>query len=119
MKRRRPEDEIQRAVFQHLKARAAKKVFYFHPFNGGYRRPIEAAITKGLGVRAGVPDIIAIRAGQVFGLELKANGGKVSASQIEVQDLMQCAGAVTATAYGLDGALRWLEQHGILQGRAQ
>jgi len=52
--RRRPEDAIQRAVVQHLRARAVPNVFAFHPANGGYRKPIEAAILKGLGVVAGV-----------------------------------------------------------------
>jgi hypothetical protein len=50
--RRRPEDAIQRAVFQHLRARAAPGVFAFHVPNGGYRKPVEAAIMKGLGAVA-------------------------------------------------------------------
>jgi hypothetical protein len=60
--RRRPEDAIQRAVFQHLRARGAPGLFAFHPPNGGYRRPVEAAILKGMGVVAGVPDIIELEA---------------------------------------------------------
>ena len=107
MKRRRPEDEIQRAVFQHLKARAAKNVFYFHPFNGGYRRPVEAAIAKGLGVRAGVPDIIAIKDGRCFALELKAPGGKVSEKQMEAMDEIRRAGAHGEIVYGLREAPPW------------
>jgi hypothetical protein len=54
-RRFRPEDQIQRAVFQHLRIRGAPNLFAFHPANGGYRRPIEAAVLKGLGVRVGVP----------------------------------------------------------------
>ena len=46
----RPEDAIQRAVFQHEKARKAPGTFMFHVPNGGKRKPIEAAIMKGLGV---------------------------------------------------------------------
>src|SRR5262245_23567538 len=52
MSRQRPEAAIQRAVFQHLRMRSAPGVFAFHPANGGYRKPIEAAIMKGLGVVA-------------------------------------------------------------------
>jgi hypothetical protein len=44
-RRARPEDAIQRAVTQH----------YRHVPNGGYRRPIEAAIMKATGTVAGVP----------------------------------------------------------------
>ena len=56
--RSRPENLIQRAIFQHLKARKAPGVFAFHVPNGGKRKSIEAAIMKGLGVTAGVPDVI-------------------------------------------------------------
>ena len=58
-----PEQQIQRAVFEHLAMRAASTVFAFHPANGGWRSRVKAAILKGMGVRAGVPDIIAIAAG--------------------------------------------------------
>jgi hypothetical protein len=56
-RRRSPEGAIQSAVFAHLRARGAPGIFAFHPANGGYRKPIEAAILKGMGVVAGVPDI--------------------------------------------------------------
>ena len=59
--RRVMEQRIQRAVFEHLAIRAASTVFAFHPANGGWRSRVEAAILKGMGVRAGVPDIIAIK----------------------------------------------------------
>ncbi len=88
----RPEQIIQRAVFQHLRARKAPRTFAFHVPNGGKRRPIEAAIMKGLGVVAGVPDIIAIREGHTFALELKADGGKPSAKQIETMQPIDAGG---------------------------
>ena len=67
----RPEQQIQRAVFQHLAARPARGVFAFHPWNGGARSAIEAAIMRGCGVRPGVPDIIAIMDGKAYALELR------------------------------------------------
>jgi hypothetical protein len=114
----RPEDQIQRAVFQHLRSRKAPGVFAFHVPNGGARKPIEASIMKGLGVTAGVPDVIAIRRGQAYALELKADGGKVSTQQKQALEQMEQAGAMTAVAFGLDAALRWLESNGLLIGRA-
>ena len=36
---------------------------------------------KGLGVRAGVPDVIAIKDGRTYALELKAEGGRLSEAQ--------------------------------------
>jgi hypothetical protein len=116
--RRRPEDAIQRAVFQHLRARAAPNVFAFHPANGGYRKPVEAAILKGLGVVAGVPDVFAVHNGRCFALELKAEGGRATDKQLACIAALREAGAFTAIAEGLDRAIACLEGWGLLRGRA-
>jgi VRR-NUC domain len=118
-RRASPEAQIQRAVFQHLRVRGAPSVFAFHPANGGYRKPIEAAILKGLGVVAGVPDVIAIHNGRVFCVELKREGGRATDKQLECLDRLRQAGAIVAIATGLDEALRKLEHWGILCGRSQ
>jgi len=117
-RRHRPEAAIQRCVFHHLRARGAPGVFAFHPANGGYRKPIEAAIMKGLGVVAGVPDVIAIHNGRVFAMELKAEGGRASDKQLATMAALREAGAIVAVAIGLDEALRKLEHFGLLRGRA-
>jgi hypothetical protein len=116
-RRQRPEAAIQRAVFQHLRARGAPNVFAFHPANGGYRKPAEAAIMKGLGVVAGVPDVIAIHNGRCFALELKAEGGRTTDKQLATIAALRGAGAITAIAEGLDPALAVLENSGLLRGR--
>ena len=116
MKRTRPEQAIQRAVFEHLRARGAPGVFAFHPANGGYRKPVEAAILKGLGVVAGVPDVIAIHNGRCFALELKAEGGRATDKQLETIAALREAGAFTCIAEGLDRALAVLESWGLLRG---
>jgi hypothetical protein len=117
-RRARPEDAIQRAVTQHFRQRAAAGVFMFAVPNGGYRRPVEAAIMKATGTVAGVPDTIWIKDGQIYALELKAEGGKPTAKQVEAIAAMQVAGAITGVAIGLDDALRWLEERGLLRGQA-
>lgn len=118
MRRASPEQQIQRAVFQHLKMRAAPGVFAFHVPNGGYRKPKEAAIMKGLGVVAGVPDVIAIFKGKVYALELKAEGGRPTEKQLVAVDSIRNAGGFAVIAEGLDRALRCLETWGILKGAA-
>jgi hypothetical protein len=115
---RHREAAIQRVVFQHLRTRGAPGVFVFHPANGGYRKPVEAAILKGLGVVSGVPDVIAIRDGRTYALELKAEGGKPTRKQVEAIAAMKVAGVITGVAVGIDEALRWLEGQGLLRGRA-
>ncbi len=120
MMRRRasPESLIQRAVFQHLRQRGAPNIFFFHVANGGYRRPIEASIMKGLGVRAGVPDVFAVKNGRAYALELKAAGGRLSEAQERALIELRAAGAMATHAHGLDQALRILEGWEILRGAA-
>jgi hypothetical protein len=116
--RRRPEDAIQRAVFEHLRIRGAEGAFFFAVPNGGFRRPVEAAIFKSLGVRAGVPDVFIVHNGHCFAMELKAEGGRATDKQLACIAALREAGAFTAIAEGLDRALACLEAWGILKGRA-
>src|SRR5262245_41656714 len=115
----RPEQEIQRAIFEHLAARGVSGTFSFHVPNGGWRSRVEAAILKGMGVRAGVPDVILIRDAEMYALELKAAGGRLSPAQRECQERMRAAGCKVATAVGLDQALAQLEAWGLLRGSAR
>jgi hypothetical protein len=108
-------DAIQRAVFRHLWLRPAPGVFAFHPANGGFRRPAEAGIFAGLGVVAGVPDIIAIKDGRAYALELKTERGRLTVQQ-QTLERLRAAGAVTAVARGLDASIRQLEVWGLLRG---
>jgi hypothetical protein len=112
---RRPEQQIQHAVFQHFRARSAPRVFAFHPANGGYRKPIEAKILQGLGVTSGIPDVIAVKDGRTYALELKAEGGRVTDVQRVVHERMREAGAEVAVAHGIDQALAQLVEWGLLR----
>lgn len=72
----RPEQALQKAVAAYLRAQKPDCI-WFHVPNGGGRSRVEAAILKGMGVRAGVPDLIFIWAGnsgdqRVGFIELKA-----------------------------------------------
>jgi hypothetical protein len=118
-RRRSPEATIQRAVFAHLRARGAPGLFAFHPANGGYRKPTEAAILKGLGVVAGVPDVIAIHQGRCYAMELKAEGGRATDMQLACIAALEAAGAFTCIAEGLGHALACLEAWGLVRGRSQ
>jgi hypothetical protein len=115
--RRCPEETIQRAVFEHLAVRGAAGVFAFHPANGGYRRPVEAACLKGLGVRPGVPDMIAIHRGQVYAIELKTERGRATDAQLHAIEDIRRAGGHVQICCGLDQALAVLEGWGLLHGR--
>jgi len=115
----RPEQQIQRAVFQHLALRAASTVFAFRPANGGWRSRVEAAILKGMGVRAGVPDIIIVKSGHRYALELKERGGRLTPVQRDAHAALVAARATVEVAYGLDDALARLEAWGLVRGSCQ
>jgi hypothetical protein len=115
-RRNRTEQAIQRALCDHLRARAHKDVYWFHPANGGARTVIEGAILKACGVRAGVPDLICVRGGKTYGLELKADGGRLSDAQRIAHEEMARAGAVVAVATGIDQALAQLESWDLIKG---
>jgi hypothetical protein len=119
MTRRRPEQAIQRALFQHFASRRAQGTFAWHCPNGGYRTPAEARIFAGLGVVRGIPDVHALRDGRFFALELKSERGRLSDSLIATMAALEAAGAVVGTAHGLDEAIAWLEAHHLLRGSAQ
>jgi hypothetical protein len=112
------EQQIQKAVFANLKQRGARGIFAWHPFSGGYRRPKEAAIYKGLGAIAGLPDVMVLHNGKLFCLELKREGGRATDKQLECIAALREAGAFTCIAEGLDRALACLKAWGLLRGRA-
>ena len=117
MSRRRPEQTIQRAIFEHLRWRGAANIFAFHPPNGGWRSPIEGAIFKSLGVVSGVPDVVIIKDGRIYALELKAASGHLTETQRETIERMKSAGAEVAVAYGIDEAVAQLAEWGLLRER--
>ena len=106
-------------MFDHLRMRSAPGVYAFHVPNGGWRSHIEAAILKGLGVRAGVPDVIAVKDGRTYALEIKAPGGRLTVAQNAAHAALRAAGATVLTSYSLDDAISMLEEWGLLRGRAQ
>jgi hypothetical protein len=124
------EDEIQRSVFANFKARSAPNVFAFHPKNGGVHQiGRRAGINEGLGVVPGIPDVIAITQDEesgrvyVYALELKRasrRNRKITDHEFrqgEVRNCLERCGVTCGVAYGLDEAVEWLEQRGLLKGK--
>lgn len=81
---KRPEQAGQIAVCRHLHSleQVYKSFTYYAVPNGGFRRPVEAAILKAMGVRAGVPDLVLLGPnGQSCYVEFKADKGRLTESQ--------------------------------------
>lgn len=113
---KRHEDLVQRAVVQHLRLRSRPGVTWFAVPNGGARSPVEASVMKGLGVRAGVPDLIIIREGRTFALELKREkGGRTSEAQLGMIKEFQAAGVTCAVSAGIDQAVSQLKEWGVIR----
>ena len=117
MKRDRPEQQMQRAVVEHLAWFARPDVFSFHYPAGGWRSKIEAKILKAIGTVAGIPDVICIFKGRVFALELKSERGRLTEVQRATQGRLRAAGVTVATAYNFDDAIAQLATWGLLRDR--
>ena len=110
---RRLEQDLQRTVAQWLdiQQRLGRLLWYAVP-NGGARSKTEAAIFKGLGVKAGVPDIaIVLPGGRAAFIELKAGRAGLSPAQLVFADLIFRIGAEGALCRSLDEVIaavnRW------------
>ena len=111
----RPEQTIHKAVVAHLCARAELKTFWWHTPNEGKRGFVNAAALKAMGMVAGVPDLVILKDGELFALELKAPGNGLTPSQRLVMDRMEHCGAQVAVANSVDQALVTLECLGIIK----
>ena len=92
-------------MFEHLAVRGVPGAFAFHPANGAYRKPVEAARLKALGVRPGVPDVIVIYRGKTYAIELKAESGRATAAQLQAIEDIRAAGGNAQVCCGLDCAI--------------
>jgi hypothetical protein len=117
----RPEQQLQRAVVQLLDLLypPGSGVVSFHPPNGGWRSKREAAIMAGLGVRAGVSDLVLLWGAGAAVIELKAPGrGLADCSTAQHAFLGWCTTAgieafVCDSVPAVERALRGLVSRGM------
>jgi hypothetical protein len=79
-----------------------------HCPNGGKRSRIEAAIFKGMGVRAGWPDLqLAVPRAEKHGLflELKSPEGRMTPQQKELLPLIEAQGYAVCVAWSFEEAI--------------
>jgi hypothetical protein len=112
---KRPEQAIQHAVVAHLRARAEPGVFFWSTPNEGKRGFVAAAALKASGLTAGIPDLLILKEGNLYAIEFKAPGGRLTPSQRLVLDRLRACGAMAVVAFSIDEALVTLEYWGILK----
>jgi len=109
-KRNRPEQAIQRAAVQYLRIMEnLGELTFFHVPNGGRRSRAEARIFKGLGVRAGVPDLVVLfPGGRCAFIEIKSNKGRLSTSQKAFKNTAESMAFPFLEARGVDEVERFV-----------
>lgn len=125
MRRRNPEECVQRALVAWLEM-CRPDLWFHHTPNGGGRSRAEAGILKATGVKAGVADLQIIdRAGRVLWVEVKApacrvtgrRAGRLSDSQRDFRAAMEARGHHFAIAWSLDDLQRAIQQWETNHGR--
>ena len=116
-RRQQPEAELQRTICEHLEARAAPGLVWWHCPNGGARSKAEASILAGLGVKRGVSDLHFLKGGKFYVLELKAPGKKPTDEQDRFMWAVAREGGSATWTSNLDTALTWLEAWGLIRGK--
>ena len=111
----RPEQDLQIAIMNHYRARRVPGVFGFHVPNAGRRSMYVGKKLKEAGLTPGVHDLVFIRMGKTFMLEVKDTNGRLSKAQENVHAAVKDAGAESAVADNLDEALITLECWGIIK----
>lgn len=111
---RMSEEAIHREVVKHIIARLMPGVVWWHTPNGDHRNPGVAGRLKAMGTRPGIPDLMFLRRGQLYGLELKRLGGRTSPHQDQRHSELAAAGAIIATVQGLDNALGTLVEWRVI-----
>jgi hypothetical protein len=109
------EHSIHRAVVDLLGRAARPGVAWTHMPAGEARGPGLGGKLKGMGTKAGWPDLILIRDGGVYGLEIKRPAGRLSPAQEAAHAELRRAGMVLAVAYGLDEAIATLKDWSMLR----
>ena len=112
---RASEEAIHRAVVQLLERAACANVAWTHMPAGEARGPGTGGKLKGLRLKPGWPDLLLVKAGRLYGLELKAAGGRGSAAQAGAHAALARAGATVAVAHGLDAAIAQLKTWGMVR----
>ncbi len=91
---------------------ALKSPAWYTTIGHGGGGQMRGMILKGMGLKAGVPDLIIVHDGRAFWLELKA-GTSLSAVQREIHASLDAAGSKVATCRSLDDVIAALTSWGI------
>lgn len=96
-----------------------RRLFFFHPANGGARTAREGALLKRMGVKPGVADLLICRpGGKVAFVEIKSGKGRESISQKETAERIRSLGFEPHVVRSLDEMIALCEGWGLVRVRA-
>lgn len=104
--RKTPEADLQRAILRYLGATLPHGFLFHHSPNGGMLKG-EVGRSRGLGTKAGWPDLQIVgrnEAGEPFTgyIEVKAPKGRLEAEQIAIHDRLKDCGFPVGVARSID-----------------
>ena len=128
----RPEQALQQSIVEYLQLALRPDVRWWHTPSGGWRSKVEAAIFKGIGAKAGVPDLCfawsewsrwgingestsydPVPVSRIAFIEVKAEGGKLSFEQRQWQMWCEARGIPHAVVRSLDEAIAFVKGLGL------
>jgi hypothetical protein len=110
--RAHPEQSLQIAIATYL-ARVLTAPTFFTAIGHGGGGKLRGAILKGMGMQAGVPDILIINRGKCLWIELKAGKGSLSSEQIAVHQWLVAAGCSVTVCRSIDDVRERLDVWGV------
>ena len=109
-RRKQPEQILQQHAARFLTLALPTPEAWFTTIPAGGGGKIRGAILKGMGYRAGTPDMLVIHAGQAIWLELKSAGGALSKAQKQCRDDLVAAGCKWALCRDVEDVERALRR---------
>ena len=110
-----PEARLQKVILQHLKIAGVPDLIYFHPANEGRRSVVTGANLKALGMLPGVADLVIIKDGRAFFMEVKSQTGRLSDAQKEFAVAAVKAGAEWAVVHSIAEAITILRDWQVIR----
>jgi hypothetical protein len=107
----KPEERLHRDIAQYLSLTLDGGWFTTIPLGGGGR--LRGAILHGVGVKAGVPDILIVHNGRAVWLEIKSPKGRVSPEQYLCHQSLALARSSVAIVRSLEDVERALIGWGV------
>lgn len=110
------EEQLRAVCVQHLTLRPLPGMVWWT--SGDTRHSPETGRFNALAVKPGIPDVFALRDGQLFALGLRRETSRDGPPRFSMIEYLAAAGAQTAAAYNIKDALATLEEWGLLEKNA-